>query len=708
MLNKNCSLLFRLAFILSVFFAESVFAQDKAWQNIRTTEEVWENYPDKLRTLISEVDLNRKDLDEVKTFTADGDTVAAVKSLLAHFRKSKEGRWLVYEPVNEIPEMSAVVARQLLSDTVTLREQTVRVPLTGSGGWNWHFTGPKGDDEFGYNLNRHRYLLALLDAHKLDASEKYAEKFDSIIRDWAIHNPVPPAGDSIYMVLASTTLDWRDIGEVVWRDLEAGNRLEDCWPQLFYGFQNSAGFSEAGRIFMLCSIFEQSEYLKQYHKRGHNWTTMEMNGLALVGLTFPEFKNAEKWADYAMGVMEQEINRQVYPDGVQTELSTKTQWVALKPFETIAVNFEISGRKVKPAYIDRVIKMYDYLAYCMRPDGHQPLNNDSDREDLRPRVLAAAKKYSRPDWEWIATNGVAGTIPKGSPTVVFPWAGLHIMRNGWDKNAHWALFDTGPFGTGHQHSDMLHLSVAAFGKDLLVDGGRFTHQDYFSFDPTIWRGYFRSSFSHNVILIDGKGQKNGKLRASSPLVQGVDYLNTDEFDFARGTFSDGFQGISGSVQHSRSMVYVKNKFWVVLDHVSTDSPREIQALWHYAPSCVVKTEGGRTFTTNMNEGNLEIIALSAPNWDIRLVKGQEKPFIQGWYSEDYGRKEPNVAAVYTGKIARETNFAWVIVPFFGKRSKVTATVLKQNSDYMEVKVQMEGRKPIIVKMPVKTGLPEVN
>src|SRR5690606_25840300 len=104
------------------------------------------------------------------------------------------------------------------------------------------------------------------------------------------------------------------------------------------------------------------------------------------------------------------------------------------------------------------------------------------------------------------------------------------------------------YGTGHQHRDMLHLSVSAFGKDLLVDGGRYTHQDYFSFDPTIWRGYFRSSFSHNVILIDGHGQKEGPLRTDTPLQENVHYRLDKSYDYITGKFIQGFENVEGDIE----------------------------------------------------------------------------------------------------------------------------------------------------------------
>jgi hypothetical protein len=144
------------------------------------------------------------------------------------------------------------------------------------------------------------------------------------------------------------------------------------------------------------------------------------------------------------------------------------------------------------------------------------------------------------------------------------------MRSGWNRDSDWSFFDTGPYGTGHQHRDKLHLSINAFGKDLLVDGGWYTHKDYFNFDPASWRGYFRSSYSHNVILVDGNGQMEGPLRSDFPLVKDEDYLHNPLYDYAFGSFDSGFEKVVGKALHSRSVMYVEGEYWVVLGHFNTD------------------------------------------------------------------------------------------------------------------------------------------
>ena len=668
-------------------------------ESIQTAAQLWDHHPERLRSLFRSLDLMAPELSDVYAAIQKQDTVGAAE-LLVDYYSEINGSWVfsTLDPMTD--SVSMALANVLLYDSIIIGTTRDKVP-TINGGWQWDYTGPHQDDEFGYSLNGHKYLPALLHAWQNSDDAVYAQVFDKLIKDWVIQHPLPQPGDSIFFVLEEKGPDYRNLGEVEWRTLEAGNRLGVSWPQLFYGFQGAKNFTTAAKLLMLTSLADQADFLLKYHKKGHNWTTMEMNGLALAGLAFPEFKEASKWTSYALNVMEQEINRQVYPDGVQTELSTKTQWVALHRFESLAVNFQKAGREISGDYLRRVEEMYNYLGYSIRPDGYQPLNNDADREDLRPRLLNAASKFDRADWQWIATNGKQGTKPDSLPSVTFPWAGIHVMRSGWDEKAHWSFFDTGVFGTGHQHADKLHLSVTAYGQDLLVDGGRYTHKDYFSFDPTIWRGYFRSSFSHNVILVDGQGQNGGPTMTNQPLRSGLDYIHQADFDFAKGKHTAGYTGVAGLVEHSRSVLYLHDKFWIVVDQLETDRPRELQVLWHYAPAYKVMLEEKEAVSVNPGIANLRIVPMGDDiNWQPELVSGQEKPNIQGWYSANYGIKEPNTTVVYNTSITGPATFAWLLVPAHDQVPKYHTNFRQRDSD-LEITITRPDDNPIKFLFPAE-------
>ncbi len=90
--------------------------------------------------------------------------------------------------------------------------------------------------------------------------------------------------------------------------------------------------------------------------------------------------------------------------------------------------------------------------------------------------------------------------------------------------------------SGHQHNDKLHISVAAYGLDLLVDSGRFAYQG--KLGERFLRSYARLSRAHNVILVDGFGQQATELEATAPHRE---YRIAGDYDFALGTYRKGFE-----------------------------------------------------------------------------------------------------------------------------------------------------------------------
>ncbi len=700
--------------------------KNSSWKEVILIHDLWSHNPEIIRYLINRLNFNYPGLESAKLVLEKGDTLSAVQEIINYYRGGDSTEWLRYKTYefNNPGERSR--AKLLLKNKITRGYGPAEIPITEFGGWDWTYYGPRNDAEFGYNLNRHRFFLDLLKAWQETGESKYAEKFDLLIRDWVFHNPLPDKDHAIWEVLRTTTqeLDWRDIHEVIWRVLEAGIRMGESWPQVFYGFQEAEEFSPAARIMMLSSIPVHAQYMMDHHAIGHNHATMEFNGLGLAGLAFPEFKDAELWVDYALEKMEEELNIQVYPDGVQTELTSTYQTVALNHFETMVRNYRKAGRDVSHRYLERIESMYDYLAWSMRPDGHIPLNNDSDRSYIRPRILNAAGIFDRPEWVYIATNGQNGNSPEGFPSRTFPWSGIHVMRNGWDAMGHWSFFHTGPYGTGHQHRDKLHLSIHAYGRDLLVDTGRYTHEDYFSFDPTNWRGYFRSSFSQNVILIDGAGQDVWERIADKPLQEGVDYAITDDYVFAIDTFDGGYEGVEGHAEHTRAVLYVIGKYWVVVDRIVTDRPRKLEALWHYAPDLTVEIEQDgngsmepglhRVASTDAGKGNLTIIPAGSLAWRTELVSGQTEPVIRGWYSETYGEKEPNPTAVYTTDIEENAVFAWVMKPSKGPAAPLEVAWITDDLpdafskwENVKIKITTSEEAPRLITIPLNGGEPQV-
>lgn len=621
--------------------------------------------PERVRGLFAALELDRKGLEQVRDLVAREDWTGAGDALLAYYRDGTSGAWLRRAPVMR-GKAADPAADPLLQDIYTFYDIAGTVPRRADGGLHWQYCGPNSDFEWALALNRHQYMGTLLKAYVATGNPDYARGLDALIRDWVLANPYAGQRNA----------------DAAWRGLEVSFRPK-AWAPVFFGLLADPEFSPATRLLLLSSLPEHADYLRRFHSGG-NWATMELSGLALIAAAWPEFKQAPEWMDYARRTLTAEMSIQNYPDGVQKELTSHYHWVALGNFEHFAATLRHAGRTVPEAFVKGLEGMWHYQAYSLQPDGMNPLNNDSDRSDYRGRLLGAAKTYGRPDWAYIASQGAKGSAPTGVPSLVFPWAGQVIMRSGWQAKAQYAFFDAGPWGISHQHSDKLHLSVSAGGRELLVDGGRY------SYVGSPWRTFFTGSASHNTVLVDGRGQGPDVREATAPL-EGTATALLPDLDYARAAFLSGYEGVAGTATHTRAVVYLRGKYWVVFDRIETDRPRQLEALWHFSPACTVAEEGGSLVTTDAGRGNLRLVPVAGQPWQMRLVSGQESPEIQGWYSVSYNLKAPAACAVYSLQEAGTTVCAWVLAPGEGPAPAVTATWLPAPEGAARLSVALAGQ-----------------
>ncbi len=632
------------------------------WQQIKSVNDVCNAFPARMDCLMKEIDLNKNGLQHVKAAYTDGKLNLACKYLLDYYKNGNTVPYLRKQKVAPNGKTDSH-ADSIMEDYVTFYLQTDEIPKLANGHLNWKYRGPGHDIEWAWALNRHYYFRDLLEAYFETGSNKYIKKIDLDLRDWIISSLPYPA------VKSNTAL---------WRGLEVSFRVK-IWTQIFYGLMDCPELSDATRLLMLTSIPEHAHYLKNFHAEG-NWLTMEMSGLANVATAFTELRKSPEWLAYSKKTMTQSLKKQVYADGVQTELTSHYHQVALNNFSLFRQIFKKSGNSLSPLYESQIEKMWNYLAYTMRPDGNGLLNNDSDLDYNRDKIRDAADSFARKDWLYISSNGARGIRPRGTPSKFFAWAGQLIMRSGFGKMDQWGFFDIGPWGTGHQHNDKLHLSVSAYGRDLLVDAGRFAYRGEVA---DKFRAYATGSFGHNVILIDGNGQSAGPLLNTEP-VAGNHFAIADSFDNAWSSF-DKFDKVSGSCSHTRSVFYVRNEFWVVVDKINTDKPRNIDVLWHWHPDCQVETDQSVTFSKN-EKGNLEIVPVGNLPFSVSLVSGQESPFIQGWYSKEYNQFRPNTVSIYSVKIDSSSVFAWILYPAENELPAVKAKIISQSGSEVTIEV----------------------
>ena len=155
----------------------------------------------------------------------------------------------------------------------------------------------------------------------------------------------------------------------------------------------------------------------------------------------------------------------------------------------------------------------------------------------------------------------------------------------------------------------------------------------------------------------------------------------------------------GQFSQTRSMVYVRGKFWVVADQLKTDRPRNIETLWHWHPENQVQIEKSGVVATQNERGNLQIIPVGIQNWNVTQVKGQETPAIQGWYSKAYNIYEPNPTSIYSRQLKSDETLVWILWPSEGKAPRIETKILASDTRSVKVRVTEPGKGSWDIQVP---------
>jgi len=600
-------------------------------------------------TLLKALDLDRPGLKTVARRFAGGDVPGAIEAYAAYLRRAKM-------PPTPPPTQHKHY-RPAAADDIC-RHYIMEQQLPRKIDWQCN---PIGYLEWNHAFNRHTWMGTLAAAfHSAPAGKqrKYARELDYLMRSWIEQNPEP--------------IDHNGGLDPAWETLSTSCRINWSWPHVLKVAQRSKDIRDRTLVDMAKMCHAHAEHLLKYW--GHcNWFISESTAILTVAAQFPEFRRAEHWMQTAMERLEREMPAQVFPDGVQFELSPGYHTMCANLFYLAHQRAGFAGREFSQDYRERLMSMFDYLARITRPDGTYPVMNDAGT--CLPRLLEVGRAEKNRGWIWAGSGGQEGTHPTAG-SVHFPDAGYAVMRSGWDRADRWAFIDMGAFGAAHQHEDKLQVEFYAYGTPFLVDPGISSYQN----DPVV--NFFRRGEAHNTVCIDGKGQwrahgSSRESQAGSSRGKNL-WVAGDGLDMAQGRY-DGPYGFSRrgihnrggaraeapiqGVVHTRALVFVRPDYWLVLDRVEGKGTHDVSALWHFTPMHVRIDTGAATVRTNrLSHANIELICRG--DWqkgELELVTGREEP-VQGFIAID-NEVKPAPCAVVSRRKRLPLVGATVVVPY---------------------------------------------
>ena len=564
---------------------------------------------------------------------------------------------------------------------------------------------PHGDPEWKYSLHRHEYLTELGRAYWYTGDEKYTKKFISLLSDWIEKNPMP---DIEFMLTEdSETTRMHFMKQGIWRPLTIGIRMYTSFVPCFYHFINSPEFTPEFLVTMLMSMYEHALHTRVYYTRhksyfnvSPNWGLMESNGLAHMGILFPEFKESNDWRVEAMSRFEEQIRMQVLPDGMQVERASGYHLVCSFCFTQIIDLALRNNVKVSDTYMKGAEKTIDFVAAIMRPHGHYPMLKDADESDvfgercsqglwedinnlnmledhndLRWTLKAGARLFNRPDFLYIATHGKEGTKPEYG-SVAAPDGGFYTMRSGWENDDNYLVFTCGELGAPdqscvHGHADALSVDVSGYGETLLIDPGRYNYEGPYR----IW---FKQTQAHNTIAVDGQDSSEladewmFKTRAKSKVKT---WSSTDAFDFVDGSH-DGYQRLKDPVTHRRRIIFIKPHFWLVVDDLDAAENHQYDQYFHFHTGAELDISALQVIAKYGSKAGISLIPVNEPGLTLDRYKGSTDP-IQGWVAYDYGVKEPAEVVKYSVN-AKSIQLATLLLPFGTKPAEIKVESMEKD------------------------------
>lgn len=531
-----------------------------------------------------------------------------------------------------------------------------------------------GDSKVVWELNRHQWLVTLGQAYRLSGDERYAQAFVGSLSAWMEANP-PGIG-----------INWAS-------SLEVSLRLI-AWSWALLLFRTSPEVDAPVRARILAWIRTHAAHVDRYLSGFYSPNTHltgEALGLFQAGVLFGELVGARRWRERGRRILLDQVDRQVQDDGVYFEQSTCYQRYTAEIYLHFLMLSRRNGLPLPSRVPARVRSLLDWLLAVRSPDGTVPQIGDADGgwllplsprdpNDLRGLFALAAVVFGRQDYAWAACGAapeVAWMLgaqgyeagrrlrprpPTGSPTRCFAAGGYVVMRDSWCSNSHHLVFDVGPLGgrlgSGHGHADLLSIQCSVSGRPQIVDPGTFRYGP-----DREWRDHFRSTFAHSTATIDDAGQAvpAGPFQwCSRPAARLREFTSAPGFDFADAEHVARARG-GVPVKHRRRILFVKPRYWIVVDDFHGDGVHEATVRFQLAPQAVVATEDGWIRTLPAAPDGLLLRVFSASPLTCEVVTGAFEPRA-GWVSHQYGRCLPAPLASWSVRAQLPLCMVSLLVP----------------------------------------------
>jgi hypothetical protein len=452
-----------------------------------------------------------------------------------------------------------------------------------------------GDSKFTWEPNRFGWAYALGTAYQVTRDERYAATFCRLTEDWFAQNRYPwGINYCSALEVAIRNYAWLWALQLFAKPLRQRTTLI---RQLLTGIWQGCRHVEEN----LSSFFSPNTHL-----------TGEAFSLLAVGMSYPEFAEAQRWLRLGEQILVEEAGRQVMRDGTHAELSTGYQLYTSDIYLQAVALAQQTKTPLDPRIAATARRLAIRLADLALPASYRlPAWNDCDGGrltgfaldplDARPALAMARRLFPHVgvwpatmeavgEGKWLACSPVESNQREEKRLLVkTPGRDLHanfdsgmvVHRN---HAGDYLLFSASPFGyqeAPHSHDGPLRCVVYLGGEPVLIDPGT----GHYTVSETE-RNQFRGALGKNVLTLDGRG----------PSVPGdfFSWRKQTPADLVEATwFDDGFRcrgKHTGYSSDERGYAYVQREITMldrglvaIVDRWDADLPVAAQLRMTFAP-----------------------------------------------------------------------------------------------------------------------------
>lgn len=615
------------------------------------------------------LDLDYPGLEQVKRSADAGKHDAAAAELLSYFREKHSAKESDPGDAEEALGVRSAADKAMIE----IAENALRhhfKPHKGYGFFdygldiNWQLW-PVRDNEILWHLHRMDWWQAMAQVYRAARDERYAREWMLQFADWARKNPLGLS---------------RDNDMVAWRPLEVSARLQ-LLASVFGIFVDSPNFTPAFLIGFLKSYSQQADYLHSHYPSSGNHRLFAAQRAFLAGASFPEFKNAPAWRQKGIEVLNAEIKKQVYPDGVHVELSPAYHIASLdiflKAYQAalklgVETEFSDSYRNVVESMILACINF-------SFPDYSQPMFGDAwrrDRSEGIDRLQSWLKVFPENEViRYFASEGKAGKPPshlsKGLTN-----AGFYTFRSGWLPASTIMILKASPSGDAfHSHPDNGTFELWANGRNFMPDSGTYVYAG----DAEVMelRNWYRQTGVHNTLTLDGEN-----MNADASVTRWELDNDLETLAYTNPSYPD--------LDHQRTIFFVDKKYFVIVDRAIGKAIGKLDVHFVLGEDShpVFDRSNHRVHTTYEDGNNLLVQGMSDDKIELREEEGR----VSYKYREEI--KRPAFAFGKSKADSTTQAFVTVLYPYQG--DKVPAIRVRENpaNDFAEgnidLSVEIEG------------------